>query len=207
MALNLITKATRNKQETLWNYLAKSISSQNGINCQKFVTPVFSIKSRLYSSTVNNSREMRFIQYKRKDEPATRLGIISEDGGKIVDLSALCPHMKDMIGFIKAGPNGMQKIQEKSSEFKWDNVTDNIEILAPVSNPEKIVCIGLNYLGHCLEQNKEAPKEPMFFSKFASTLTGPTGDVILHKITTVSRHDILLISGFIMYNSYVCFYF
>lgn len=142
---------------------------------------------------------MRFIQYKRRDEPATRLGIISEDGGKMVDLSALCPHLKDMIGFIKAGPNGMQKIQEKSSEFKWDAVTDNIEILAPVSNPEKIVCIGLNYLGHCLEQNKEAPKEPMFFSKFASTLTGPTGDVILHKITTVSSHENLLISGFIMY--------
>lgn len=70
---------------------------------------------------------MRFIQYKRKDEPATRLGIISEDGGKMVDLSAICPHLKDMIGFIKAGPNGMQKIQEKSSEFKWDSVTARLE--------------------------------------------------------------------------------
>lgn len=200
----MIVKATRNK---LWNCLSKSINnSQNvhKINCQKSVTPVFSIKSQLYSSSAtSNSENMRFIQYKRKDEPATRLGIISEDSGKMVDLSALCPHLKDMIGFIKAGPSGMHKIQEKSSEFKWDTVTDNIEILAPVTNPEKIVCIGLNYLGHCLEQNKEAPKEPMFFSKFASTLTGPTGDVILHKITTVSiyrhRHlNRLTISVFII---------
>lgn len=130
---------------------------------------------------------MRFIQFTRKSEAGVnRLGLLSEDGGKFVDLSAQCPHLKDMIGFIKSGTMGIQKVQEKYNEFKWNAICDDIEFLPAVSNPEKILCIGLNYLGHCLEQNKEAPKEAMFFSKFNSTLAAHNGNVIHHNITTVS---------------------
>jgi len=74
-------------------------------------------------------------------------------------------------------------LRKKIESLKWEDVKD-IKILAPVSKPEKIVCIGFNYLKHCVELKKEPPSEPLFFSKFASTLTGPTGDVIHHDITT-----------------------
>lgn len=139
---------------------------------------------------------MRFIQFQRNGEQSTRLGVLSEDGQNFVDLSAQGNVPNDMIEFIKSNVS-LADVDAKVKAGKWESLNDKVLLLAPVSKPEKVVCIGLNYLGHCQEQNKEAPKEPMFFSKFASALTGPTGDVVLHKISTVGlelHNSIYLVS-------------
>lgn len=161
----------------------------------KLLAAIAASKTLLHSvRNYSTPPAMRFIQFQRTSGAAagdgaasgtSRLGLLSEDGCQMVDLTAQCPHMKDLIGFIAAGDAAMQKLQAKLGEFKWQPLGGDVQLLAPVTNPEKIVCIGLNYLGHCTEQNKEAPKEPMFFSKFNNTLVGPTGDVIAHKVSEV----------------------
>ncbi|KAJ6636347.1 Fumarylacetoacetate hydrolase domain-containing protein 2 [Pseudolycoriella hygida] len=146
-------------------------SKSRAQNCVTFV--------RTYSnSKITNN--MRFIQFQRNQSNKSALGVISADGSKFVDISDAYP--TDMISFIKSNVP-IADIEQRIESLKWEDIS-GVKLQAPVSNPEKIVCIGLNYLGHCLEQNKEPPSEPMFFSKFASTITGPTGDVILHDITT-----------------------
>lgn len=55
----------------------------------------------------------------------------------------------------------------------------DIQLLSPVLAPEKVVCVGMNYRDHCLEQNAPIPKEPIIFSKFPSAITGPYDDIIL----------------------------
>jgi 2-keto-4-pentenoate hydratase/2-oxohepta-3-ene-1,7-dioic acid hydratase in catechol pathway len=45
-------------------------------------------------------------------------------------------------------------------------------VLAPVS-PSKIVCVGLNYKDHALEQNKPLPPEPLLFLKPSTSVIGP----------------------------------
>ncbi|MEM9589556.1 MAG: fumarylacetoacetate hydrolase family protein [Planctomycetota bacterium] len=50
-------------------------------------------------------------------------------------------------------------------------------LLPPVPNPEKIICIGLNYLDHAIETGAEPPTEPVVFSKFNTALVGH-GDTI-----------------------------
>lgn len=57
----------------------------------------------------------------------------------------------------------------------WSEVT----FLAPVTRPDKVVCVGMNYVDHCKEQNVPVPKEPIIFSKFASSIVGPYDEVIL----------------------------
>lgn len=44
---------------------------------------------------------------------------------------------------------------------------------APVGNPEKIVGVGLNYRDHAEEGDNPIPDEPVLFSKFPTTVTGP----------------------------------
>jgi len=44
--------------------------------------------------------------------------------------------------------------------------------------PEKVICVGLNYHDHALEQGADLPAEPLLFGKFASALIGP-GDAIV----------------------------
>lgn len=54
---------------------------------------------------------------------------------------------------------------------------NSIKILAPVTDPEKVLCIGMNYVDHCEEQNQPVPTEPLVFNKFASCIIGPKDDI------------------------------
>ena len=42
-----------------------------------------------------------------------------------------------------------------------------------IPRPGKIICVGLNYLEHVHEGTFERPEYPVFFTKFATALTGP----------------------------------
>jgi 2-keto-4-pentenoate hydratase/2-oxohepta-3-ene-1,7-dioic acid hydratase in catechol pathway len=53
-----------------------------------------------------------------------------------------------------------------------DVAADAVRLLAPVA-PSKIVCIGLNYRNHALEQGKELPAEPVMFLKPSTAVVGP----------------------------------
>ncbi len=44
------------------------------------------------------------------------------------------------------------------------------EILPPIPDPGKIICIGLNYRSHAAEAGMEPPATPTFFAKFANAL-------------------------------------
>lgn len=48
----------------------------------------------------------------------------------------------------------------------------DVEILPPISQPEKIICVGLNYIDHCRETGMEPPKSPVIFSKYANAIIG-----------------------------------
>ena len=51
---------------------------------------------------------------------------------------------------------------------------EQVTIGVPVPDPEKIVCIGLNYRSHAAEAGIDPPPAPTFFAKFRNALT-PTG--------------------------------
>src|SRR5882724_3106113 len=49
----------------------------------------------------------------------------------------------------------------------------------PVPNPEKVICVGLNYRTHILEMGRELPEYPTLFAKFARALVGARDPVEL----------------------------
>lgn len=54
---------------------------------------------------------------------------------------------------------------------------------APILDPQKIICIGLNYSDHAKEQNLQPPKEPVVFSKFPTTLIGHGQNIELPSVS------------------------
>ena len=63
----------------------------------------------------------------------------------------------------------------------------DIKLLSPILAPEKVVCVGMNYRDHCLEQNAPIPSEPIIFNKFPNVITGPYDDIILPSESQVKR--------------------
>jgi 2-keto-4-pentenoate hydratase/2-oxohepta-3-ene-1,7-dioic acid hydratase in catechol pathway len=52
-------------------------------------------------------------------------------------------------------------------------------LLPPIPDPEKIVCIGLNYRAHAAEAGIDPPSSPTFFAKYRNALAGPGAKVHL----------------------------
>jgi 2-keto-4-pentenoate hydratase/2-oxohepta-3-ene-1,7-dioic acid hydratase in catechol pathway len=54
----------------------------------------------------------------------------------------------------------------------------DIELLPPVPNPPKIICVGRNYAAHAKEAGKEISEIPIIFPRFAATLVADGGPVV-----------------------------
>jgi 2-keto-4-pentenoate hydratase/2-oxohepta-3-ene-1,7-dioic acid hydratase in catechol pathway len=50
-----------------------------------------------------------------------------------------------------------------------------------VTNPEKILCLGLNYRAHAAEANQQVPKVPILFNKYNSALNHHGGTIAVSK--------------------------
>lgn len=61
--------------------------------------------------------------------------------------------------------------KDKISETAYSY--EEVSIKSPVNRPGKVVCVGNNYMDHCIEQNVTPPEKPMIFSKWSSCLTAP----------------------------------
>jgi 2-keto-4-pentenoate hydratase/2-oxohepta-3-ene-1,7-dioic acid hydratase in catechol pathway len=58
------------------------------------------------------------------------------------------------------------------------------QVLPPVPDPDKIVCIGLNYRAHAAEAGIDPPETPTFFAKFRNALASPGGAVSLPEASS-----------------------
>jgi acylpyruvate hydrolase len=64
---------------------------------------------------------------------------------------------------------------------------DEVQIGPPVPDPQKIICLGLNYRDHADEAGLDAPDAPMFFAKYPNSLVGPRADIV--PPTTTNKVD------------------
>jgi len=60
---------------------------------------------------------------------------------------------------------------------------EQFELIAPVPNPEKIICVGLNYADHAEESGMELPSEPVLFNKFPSAVGADRQPIVLPKLS------------------------
>jgi 2-keto-4-pentenoate hydratase/2-oxohepta-3-ene-1,7-dioic acid hydratase in catechol pathway len=65
-----------------------------------------------------------------------------------------------------------------------DHKLASVKLQPPIQNPEKILCVGINYKSHAAEHGQDAPKLPNIFTRFVNTLVAPGGNMIRPKAST-----------------------
>ena len=102
--------------------------------------------------------------------------------GRFVNLCELDAKLPKTMREILSAPEGMAAAAQAlaSGMTKGPFVTG--KLLAPVGNPDKVFCIGLNYRDHAIETNSPIPSEPVVFSKFSQAVIGPEEPVVLPKV-------------------------
>ena len=58
-----------------------------------------------------------------------------------------------------------------------------IELGPPIPDPDKIICVGLNYADHASEAGLAQTEVPLFFAKYRNSLTGPTSPILLPRVS------------------------
>ena len=122
---------------------------------------------------------------------AQRVGVRS--GDTIVDVSRVDPDIPpDLVSLLEAGPAALAAAREAAEGGEGINA-NAVRVAAPIQNPEKIFCIGLNYADHAAESNMPIPSEPVVFSKFPSTIIGPGDAIRLPSVTRSIDYEVELV--------------
>ncbi len=104
-----------------------------------------------------------------RTDGGTRAGRVEGDSVMLLDV--------DSVKTLLADPRGLA---EAANGPEIAEVTLTAADLAPVvPNPDKVVCVGVNYRDHIEEMGREVPGHPTYFAKYARALTGPNDDLVL----------------------------
>jgi 2-keto-4-pentenoate hydratase/2-oxohepta-3-ene-1,7-dioic acid hydratase in catechol pathway len=112
----------------------------------------------------------------------------------------------DMLSFLEVGDEALSAARQIEGTLAGMNDLDHqlraegvlyteshIRLMAPILNPRKIVCIGLNYRDHCTEQNIDLPKNPVIFTKFTTAIIGPDDEIVHPALTSQLDYEAELV--------------
>jgi len=110
-----------------------------------------------------------------------RVGLLEGDSTVIALNGATSA--KEVIGHPDAGA-----LRQGGASYALDEV----RLLSPLTDPEKIICIGLNYHDHVIESNMQVPKVPVLFPKYNNCLAGHGDEIVIPNEVTQCDYEVEL---------------
>ncbi|VTU22938.1 Ureidoglycolate lyase [Variovorax sp. PBS-H4] len=95
-------------------------------------------------------------------------GALSADGARLSNLATgEVPDLRTALGSWDS-----DELRRRVAQARHDIALADIRWLPPIPQPGKILCVGLNYAAHAGEAEREMPRHPSVFTRFADTLVG-----------------------------------
>ncbi len=128
---------------------------------------------------------MKLVRY--RDKQKERYGVLINN--RIVCLPRLAKRLNEKLperleDFVALSPRNVENAEHlierarKADIEHASSLVSEVKLLAPVSCPPKIVCLGLNYRDHAAEQNATIPDEPIIFLKPRTSIIGPNESIV-----------------------------
>ncbi len=106
-------------------------------------------------------------------------------GSTFVDLHATDATLpKSLRQLLEGGSTPLkQAVQaaERPDAVRYE--TSRTKLLPPIPDPQKVICVGLNYRDHAKESGAAIPAEPVLFSKFPTALIGHEEAIVLPPVS------------------------
>jgi len=121
---------------------------------------------------------MRIVSFESSDgeRSETRLGVAKGDG--IVDITSRSPDLRSLRQVLRE--DALPRLAELSAGASADHGIDEVRYLPPVPDPEKIICIGVNYVTRNAEYRDDSglPKFPSVFLRTRESLVGHGRNIV-----------------------------
>ena len=122
---------------------------------------------------------MRIIRFSRPDQ-SIGWGLWSASG--IQDLTIADPTLPQSTNELIANWSAwVERVQQLASELSVSK--QELSLLCPLTEPKKILCIGLNYRDHAIETGASIPTEPVVFCKMPTAMIGPNEPILLPRVS------------------------
>jgi len=132
---------------------------------------------------------MRLVTYQSDQGPRVA-GL--RDGG-LVDLNRADPAVPSCVkDLLRQGPAGLERARAALAAGPVSDVA-GIKMLPPVPRPEKVICVGLNYVDHAKESGHPVPKEPVIFCKFPTAVCAHGDPIVLPRLSTEVDYEAELV--------------
>jgi acylpyruvate hydrolase len=119
---------------------------------------------------------MRLLSYQTAAGPAAAVQV--EEA--LVPVSALDAPASTARGLLEAlDGEGLRRLAARAEDADERIPLADATLCAPIPDAQKIICIGLNYRDHAEETGQEIPAAPMWFAKFANSLSGSGQPIVL----------------------------
>jgi len=102
-----------------------------------------------------------------------------ERDGTVTSLAGRYASVKAL---LEAGPGAVAAVLDDPGPGE-SYAVDAVELGPPVPDPDKLICIGLNYRKHAAETGQSLPEVPILFTKFRNSLVGPYGEIVLPRVS------------------------
>ena len=86
----------------------------------------------------------------------------------------------------------INEVKSNSSKISFTHDLSEFELLAPIPNPQKIICLTFNYIDHAQEQEITPPNEPAIFMKPRTALCGTGTEIICPKFVKELDYEVEL---------------
>ena len=86
----------------------------------------------------------------------------------------------------------IKEIKEHFEKIPFEHDISEFELLTPLPNPQKIMCLAFNYLDHAKEQNLTPPSDPVIVMKPRTALCGNAAEVICPNFVKEPDYEIEL---------------
>jgi 2-keto-4-pentenoate hydratase/2-oxohepta-3-ene-1,7-dioic acid hydratase in catechol pathway len=115
------------------------------------------------------------------EEVGDTYGIISPDGKSIITKLDFqeqtgVPIPQTIKEFIVRG--WIDEVKKYLNDINFSNKINNTDLLAPIPDPSKIICLAFNYYDHARDAGLTPSNEPVIFIKPRTTLNDPFNDVV-----------------------------
>jgi 2-keto-4-pentenoate hydratase/2-oxohepta-3-ene-1,7-dioic acid hydratase in catechol pathway/catechol 2,3-dioxygenase-like lactoylglutathione lyase family enzyme len=115
---------------------------------------------------------MRLVTYQRDGHARS---------GVVLDCAVLDTGWASNRALLEAGERALRELDDaaRRGDLTPAGPLDEQRLGPPIADPDKIVCLGLNYRDHAKESGLALPAAPMLFAKFRNSLTGPADPIVL----------------------------
>src|SRR5436305_14359628 len=113
-------------------------------------------------------------------------GVLDQD--RVVDVGGrLAPRYGGLRSVLTAG--ALRELEGARKQGAPTCRVDEVRFLPVIPNPEKILCVGLNYVSHRTETKRPETKYPSIFTRFADTQVGHGAPILRPSFSTAFDYE------------------